>query len=350
MTDVERIALAPGYHIPRLIIGGWQSAQGHSPGSSDRQTLFTAWSQLVDVGCTTFDCADIYTGVEEVIGAFLRGQRAAGVPLQVHTKFVPDRDALPTIDRAYVERIIDRSLRRLGVERLDLVQFHWWDFGVPRHVETARWLDELRLAGKIRHLGVTNFDRPHLEELVEAGVPLVAHQVQYSVLDPRPARGVAAYGAAHDIQLLCYGTLAGGFLSERWIGRESPTGPLENRSLVKYQLVIEECGGWTAFQRLLATLGAIARKHDVGIANVAVRYVLERPHVAAAIIGVRNAAHITDNLRTLAFAPDDEDRARLAAAVEETPGPPGDVYVLERTEGGPHAAIMRYDLNRQAGA
>ncbi len=111
--------------------------------------------------------------------------RLAADALQVHTKFVPDLGALATFSRADAVAGIDRSLRRLGVDRLDLVQFHWWDYDVPRYVEVGSWLNELRLAGKIRHVGVTNFDVPRLREILAAGIPIASIQLQ--VLGSRPA-------------------------------------------------------------------------------------------------------------------------------------------------------------------
>src|SRR5688572_27451096 len=174
--------------------------------------------RFVDAGITTFDCADIYTGVEVLIGGWLKQRRQSGgaAAVQVHTKYVPDLDRLPTHSRTDVVRGIDRSLARLGVDALDLVQLHWWDYDVPGYVEAALWLNELRTAGKICHVGLTNFDRPRLAEIAGAGVPVVSHQVQYSVLDRRPA-AMASDCASRGIGLLCYGSLAGGFLSERWL-------------------------------------------------------------------------------------------------------------------------------------
>src|SRR5258708_5213132 len=137
---------------------------------------------FVDAGITTFDCADIYTGVERLIGSFRRAYPAHAKQVQIHTKFVPDLSDLRSIDRVQVEAIIDRSLTRLGQERLDLVQFHWWDLAMPRYVETALELDRLRRAGKIARIGVTNFDTPRLQELVDAGIPITSHQVQYSLV------------------------------------------------------------------------------------------------------------------------------------------------------------------------
>ena len=189
IVELPRAQLAPGYTISRLLKGGWQLAGGHGP--VDTAAALADMDRFVDAGITTFDCADIYTGVEALIGEWLkrRGARGAARPVQVHTKYVPDLDRLPTHSRADVVRGVDRSLARLGVDRLDLVQLHWWDYDVPGYVDAAAWLDELRRAGKIRHIGLTNFDQRRLAEIVAAGIPIVSHQVQYSVLDRRPANG-----------------------------------------------------------------------------------------------------------------------------------------------------------------
>jgi aryl-alcohol dehydrogenase-like predicted oxidoreductase len=346
---VSRVELAPGYSISRVIKGGWQLAGGHGP--ADAEAALGDMSAFVDAGVTTFDCADIYTGVEALIGEFLRRLRArAGAAavsrVQIHTKCVPDLDALPSLTRGGVEAIVDRSLSRLGVERLDLVQLHWWDYRIPGYVAAVGWLDELRVRGKVRCLGLTNFDTARLNEIAVAGAPIVSHQVQYSVLDRRPRVGVASRSAELGVHLLAYGALAGGFLSERWLGRPDPIGALENRSLVKYRLIVEECGGWPALQSMLGTLQGIARKHASTIGSVALRWVLDQPRVAAVIAGARHAAHLASLGAVESLALDEEDRAAIAAVQVSLRGPGGDVYGLERMPGGPHAAVMRYNLNR----
>jgi aryl-alcohol dehydrogenase-like predicted oxidoreductase len=341
---VDRFQLAPGYSISRVIKGGWQLAGGH--GTVDRDQALADMRQYVEAGITTFDCADIYTGVEALIGEFLRRYGADLPAVQVHTKYVPDLAALPALTRQQVATAIDRSLRRLGVERLDLVQFHWWDYDVPGYVEAALHLEDLRQAGKIRHLGLTNFDLSHLAEIVGAGVCVVAHQVQYSVLDRRPAGAMADFCRQQGIALLCYGTVAGGFLSARYRGASEPQPPLENRSLTKYKLIIDEFGGWPLYQELLAVLAGIADKHEASIATVATRYVIQQPGVAAAIVGARHAGYLPDTLRLFAFALDAADQAAVEAVLERARGPAGDVYALERIKGGRHAAIMKYNLNR----
>jgi aryl-alcohol dehydrogenase-like predicted oxidoreductase len=345
---IPRYTLSDGYTLSRIIKGGWHLAGDH--GAIDPQQAIKDMAVFVDAGITTFDCADIYTGVEELIGAFRRAHPTLAPLVQVHTKFVPDLSDLASLDRRYVENIIDRSLQRLGMERLDLVQFHWWDFNVPRYVETAFELDRLRKAGKIAHVGVTNFDTRRLDEIVSAGIPVVSHQLQYSLLDNRPAATMVDYCSAHDIELLCYGTVGGGFLSERWLGKSEPGrvgGPpeLTNRSLIKYKLIIEDFGGWDLFQQLLAQLARIAAKHNTDVASVASRALLDRPQVAAVIVGATSTAHLQAHAQMASLRLDADDLAAISAVTDRRRGPAGDVYFLERDRTGRHGQIMKYELN-----
>lgn len=341
------VDLAPDYRISRVIKGGWQLAGGH--GVIEREQAITDMTAFAEAGITTFDCADIYTGVEERIGDFLRQWRPthphAADQIRVHTKFVPDLDALASLRAHDIRRIIDRSRERLGVSALDLVQFHWWDLRVPGVVEAARSLTVLRAEGKIRQLGVTNFDTPHLAELLDAGIPIVAHQVQYSLLDRRAAGSMAALCADRGVGILAFGSVAGGFISERWLGASEPDEPLENRSLTKYKLIIDEFGGWALFQELLATLAAVAARHAVTVGTVAIRWVLDQPAVAAVIVGARHAGHLGDTCAALALQLTDADRQSIGAVLARAMGPTGDVYALERDREGRHGRIMRYNLN-----
>lgn len=342
---MTRATLAPGYDISRVLKGGWQLAGGH--GAVDEAAALAGMDRYVAAGITTFDCADIYVGVEALIGRWRQTRPALASRIQVHTKYVPDLDRLETHSREDVVRGVDRSLRRLGMEALDLVQLHWWDYDAPGYVETASWLDELQSAGKVRHIGLTNFDEKRVTEIRSAGVPVVSHQVQYSVLDRRPAASMAPYCAAHAIGVLCYGALAGGFLSERWLDVPEPASDsLENRSLIKYRLIIDEFGGWPLFQRLLRALSDIGARHGAGIGAVAMRWVLDQPGVTGVIVGVRHDGHLASVASALALQLDDDDRAAIAAVQSEAAGPAGEVYGLERIKGGRHASVMRYTLNR----
>ncbi len=347
---IDRINLQPDYSISRIIKGGWHLAGGH--GNISEEKAIEDMKAFVEAGITTFDCADIYTGVEVLIGKFRKKYKAAFAagdlaPIQVHTKYVPDYSALATLKKEDTTQIIDRSLQRLGVERLDLVQFAWWDYQFPRYVETAVQLAELQRQGKIRYIGVTNFDGPHLQEILDAGVPVVANQVQYSVLDQRVEKCSNSIMKKNGIQYLCYGAVAGGFLSDRYLNAPDPTQPLENRSLTKYRLIIDEFGGYDLFQKALQTLRSIADKYEVGIAEVATRYVLQKDFVASAIIGARNLNHLEKLQQISGFALDAGDLQLIENIIGQSTGPAGPFYELERDKTGKHGRIMKYNLNEE---
>ncbi|MBU4528119.1 MAG: aldo/keto reductase [Hoeflea sp.] len=342
--------LAPGHRISRVIKGGWQLAGGH--GEINRETVIEDMIAFADAGITTFDCADIYTGVEALIGAFraeyarVRGAEALD-RIKVHTKFVPDLGKLATLSKADVAAAIETSLSRLGMEQLNLVQFHWWDYEIDRQVEVATWLADLRREGKIANIGGTNFDTAQMSRILDAGVPLVSMQVQYSLIDDRPSRSMVEAAMAAGISLLCYGSVGGGLFSERSLGAPEPQAPFENRSLIKYKLIVDEFGGWSLFQDLLEVLADIAAHHDSDIASIASRAVLERPGVAAVIVGARNRDHLERNLAIPDIALTEQDFARINAVLARANPVPGDVYTLERDRNGKHGSVMKYNLNKE---
>ena len=340
---VETVALAPGLTVSRIAKGNWQLSARHGA-AYDRVQAIDDMRRFAEAGITLFDCADHYVGVEQLIGDFRRKYPEHARRIAISTKLVPDLETLASTSKADIAAIVDTSLARLGLEALDLVQFHWWEYGVRGYLDALGWLAELRRAGKIRHIGTTNFDTARLREIVAAGIPLATHQLQWSVFDRRPEHGLAEFCRERGIALLCYGTIAGGFAAERWLGAPDPSPPLANRSLVKYRLMIEEFGGWSAFQRMLATLAAIARKHCVAVSSVAIRYVLDKPGASVAIVGARDAARLAATLEPFAFALDEADRRQIedaqGRAIE------GDCYALERDHDSPHYKIMWRNQNR----
>lgn len=348
MSGAASTELRPGHRIARVIRGGWQLAGDH--GDVDRALAIRDMEAFVDAGLTTFDCADIYTGVEEMIGEFiadLRRRRGATVAdrVVVHTKLVPDLERLAELRADEVEATVDRSLQRLRVDRLDLVQFYWWDLGLGSAVDAAGVLAECQAKGKVRNIGVTNWDAAEVQPLVEAGIDIVSNQVQYSVLDRRAEAQLVPWSDTADLQLLCYGTLAGGFLTESWLDEPDPGFAFENRSLVKYRLIIDEFGPWDRFQRLLRTLRSVGDRHEVSLSAVATAWVLDRPRVAAAIVGARYARHLPQMLQVFDIALTDEDRDEIGAVLAEADGPDGPVFGLERDRTSRHGRIMKYNLN-----
>lgn len=297
-------------NICRVINGLWQVSGAH--GVIDAAAAIDEMFKYVDAGFTTWDLADHYGPAEDFAGEFRRRFIAArGVDqlskINFFTKWVP-RPGLMT--RRVVAQNIDRSLRRMDVDCLDLLQFHWWDYADDNYLRALEHLTALCEEGKIKHLALTNFDTEHLKIIVDHGIKIVSNQVQYSLIDQRPQVSMAQYCQENGIWLLPYGTVCGGLISEKYLNQPEPDRTkLATASLRKYKQMIDAWGGWTLFQTLLNALKEIANKHQVSIANIAMQHVLNSPAVAGAIIGARLsiAEHIDNNLQTFNLKLDDED-------------------------------------------
>lgn len=322
-----------------IIRGCWQLATGHSQMNADIEPILDA----IKCGFTTFDCADIYLGVEGLLGK--AAQAAAQQKLRIHTKFVPDLNRLQEIDSKYVESIIDRSLKRLQVECLDLVQFHWWDWKIKNYLSAMEFLSELKAKGKIAEIGLTNVNKKYLEE-ISGHFDVASLQVQVSLFDRRVEQGVAQLCRQKNIKIFAYGSLLGGFVSEKWLNKEEPEfNQLANRSLVKYKLLIDSACGWKEFQRRLSILNKLATKYRCEMANIAVAGLLQSGKVDAVIIGLSPQNFAMQN-RSLAELPllEAQDLQEITAWPCNLQG---DIYDEERDEHGTHAKIMKYNLNAQ---
>jgi aryl-alcohol dehydrogenase-like predicted oxidoreductase len=208
------------------------------------------------------------------------------------------------ITRDLVNKAINISRKRMGLESLDMLQLHWWDYQDKNYLKAISFLDDLRKDGTLSTLGLTNFDTEHVEEFLEMGIDIVSNQVQYSLIDRRPEKLMVPICQKYNIKLLAYGTLCGGLLTEKYLNQPEPfEEQLYTASLYKYKNMIDRWGNWSLFQELLQTLKEIALKYEVSIANVAVRYVLENPVVGGAIVGVRLgiSEHIEQNSKVFSF-------------------------------------------------
>jgi aryl-alcohol dehydrogenase-like predicted oxidoreductase len=279
--------------------------------------------KYMDAGFTTWDLADHYGPAEDFIGEFrrqllaTRGKDALS-NLQAFTKWVPR----PTrMTKKLVEQNIDISLKRMGVETLDLMQFHWWEYRDQNYLDALRYMSELQSEGKIKHLGLTNFDTEHLKIILNTGIKIVSNQVQFSLIDRRPLVQMIQFCQDKGIKLFAYGTLCGGLLSEKYLGQPEPhRGALNTASLGKYKNMVDVWGGWSLFQELLKVLGQVAQKHGVSIPNVAVRYILDQPAVAGVIVGARLGVseHLQDNAKVFDFSLDESDEERIKAVLEKS--------------------------------
>jgi len=310
MPASSRLRFTADLNICRMLNGMWQVSGAH--GVIDPARAVEEMFTYHDAGFTSWDLADHYGPAEDLIGEFRRrfatsrgAERLAEI--QAFTKWVPYPGRMT---RRAVEDAVGVSRRRMGVDCLDLLQFHWWDYGDAGYLDALKHLADLRDEGQIRHLALTNFDTERLRVIADHGIGVVSNQVQYSLVDLRPQTRMAPFCHDHGITFLAYGTLLGGLLSEKYLGRAEPQrSELNTASLQKYKNMIDAWSGWTLFQELLAVLKDVADKHQVGVANVGVRYVLDRPSVAGVIVGARLgvAQHLADNARVFGFALDDSD-------------------------------------------
>lgn len=298
-----------------------------------RALQITHTPHSIDAGLDAFDMADHYGDAELVIGSH-NSSAAQPRPITALTKWCPAEDGVKTFANA--EAAVDRALSRMGQSQIALLQYHIWDYADDTYLCNLSHLRTLQQRGKIAHVGLTNTDAAHLELLLHSGFRIATNQVSCSVIDRRLVRGrLSGICAEHGVGILAYGTLLGGFLSEKWVGAPEPTdsGAL-NWSLRKYLRFIRAAGGWDAFQTVLRSLEAVAKKHGVPIAAVATRWVLDIPVVSAVIVGSRLSAesvqkYLPGNLAAFSFSLTDADRALIAEAQEslaDIPGDCGDEY------------------------
>ena len=224
LADSSRFQFTPDFTICRLLNGMWQVSGAH--GYIEPAGAIAEMFAYHDAGLTTWDLADHYGPAEDFIGNFRRQFSARhGVErlseIQAFTKWVP---APGRMTRRIVEDAIGISLSRMGVECLDLLQFHWWNYKDENYLDALKHLADLQSEGKIRHLALTNFDTERLGVIADR-VRIVSNQVQYSLIDRRPEVRMASFCREHAIALLAYGTLLGGFLSEKYLARPSHGGP-----------------------------------------------------------------------------------------------------------------------------
>jgi aryl-alcohol dehydrogenase-like predicted oxidoreductase len=312
--DKKYYQLAPDLTICKIVNGMWQVAGGH--GHIDYERAMSDMQRYHESGFTTWDLADIYGPAESFVGEFRRrllqekGKEELD-KIQAFTKWVPQPSR---ITRSMADNSVESAMRRMDVSSLDLLQFHWWDYNNPYYMDALKYLSDLKNKGSIKHLGLTNFDTEHLQIITESGVTIASNQVQYSIIDKRPDVKMIPFCRKHNISLLAYGTLCGGLLSEKYLGKPEPSIiDLNTLSLQKYKKMIDSWGDWNLFQRLLLVLDNIAKKHKVSISNVATDYILSKETVAGVIIGARLgiADHLDENKQVFNFNLDNTDRASI---------------------------------------
>ncbi|KAK1968054.1 aldo/keto reductase [Colletotrichum sublineola] len=301
--------------LPKLFTGLWQMSSP-SWGSAPSSKIIAQFSKYLEAGMSAFDMADHYGDAEVIFGRFRSSYpfKNATFAATKYCVFNPMK-----VTRAAVEANITERCRRLQTDKIDLLQFHWQFYNDPQYLEALRFLEE---DPRITNLGLCNFDTEHLEAAVAHGVKIRTNQVQFSLIDSRPTVKMGKACEKSNIKLLTYGTLCGGFLAEKWLGKGQPD--LYDAEITpsqrKYYAMIRSWGGWELFQDLLRVLKSVATKHGVSVSNVATRWVLDFPYVGAVIVGARMgiSEHTDENLASLGWTLQEEDREAIEEVLKNS--------------------------------
>ncbi|CZS99542.1 uncharacterized protein RCO7_07887 [Rhynchosporium graminicola] len=300
--------------VPRIFAGLWQFS---SPawGTASRAQINTDFRKHVDAGFTAYDMADHYGDAEVTFGQF-RSAQPDGNEIACATKICVFGSVVVTPE--FIDSNVNQRAANVEADRIELVQFHWQDYNDLQYIQAAKLIAD---HPRVQNLGLCNFDTQRMDELVEAGVKVVSNQVQFSLIDLRPIFKMAASCRKHNVKLLTYGSLCGGFLAEKWLNVPAPN--LFDKNMTpshrKYFEMIEIWGGWELFQELLTTLSVIGKKHNTSISTTAIRWVLDHEYVGAVIIGARMgiSQHVDENLEVFKFKLDGEYQETIQKVLDK---------------------------------
>ncbi|TFK64864.1 Aldo/keto reductase [Pluteus cervinus] len=317
----ESFRLGP-FTVPRIWTGLWQLSS-NAWGSASVPKVRQGMARHVELGYTAF--ADHYGSAEIIFGQF-RSSLAQPDRVIGATKWCVFRKTIPT--RAKVMEAIQERMDRMKSNRVDLLQFHWQDYSDKNYLVALQHLADLKSEGVISAIGLCNFDAIRTDEICTQLGPgvIVSNQVQFSIIDTRPLHGMSDVCEKHNLKLLTYGTLCGGFLADKWLGTPEPDlyqGNLTPSQRKYLDMIVKAWGTWTLFQQLLSVLRVIGDRHGGrSIANVATRWVLDHHFVGAVIIGARLglSEHPDDNQRVFGFRLTPEDNAAIESVLEHSNG------------------------------
>lgn len=313
-SSIETFKVA-GESLPRLFSGLWQLSSP-SWGTASTHKIRQQFSAYAAKGFTAYDMADHYGDAEVVFGKFRASCSNPGALFGAtkYCVFTPTN-----ITREVVQANVTERCQRMSSTHIDLLQFHWQFYANPQYLEALQYIQE---DPRVRLIGLCNFDTHHMEQVILAGIKIHTNQVQFSLIDSRPVFKMGPVCRKHDVKLLTYGTLCGGFIADKWLGQPEPELFLQDitPSQRKYYEMILNWGGWALFQDLLQTLKIIANKHNVSISNVATRWVLDFDYVGAVIVGTRMGVseHADENLAAFGWRLEESDQLAIQTVLERS--------------------------------
>jgi aryl-alcohol dehydrogenase-like predicted oxidoreductase len=278
-------------------------------------------AELLDVylghGGNLVDTADVYGDSEMVLGRLLPSRRddvllasKAGLPFGAGG----NANALGA-SRLHLRNRLERSLRRLRTDHIDLYQVHCWDPLTPLE-ETLSALDDLVHAGKVRYVGVSNFTGWQVAKAMGVArlggwTPLVSVSPQYSLTERGAERDLLPACVDESLAVLPYSPLGGGFLSGKYLGAATPPDESRAARLSASTASLRRRLADERQRAIAAAVREVAAAIDRTSAQVALNWVLHRPGVTAPLLGARTPEQLRENLGAAGWRLDNEHRARL---------------------------------------
>ena len=286
-----------------LTFGCWQAGGKQWTDTNDDDSL-AAIRAAYESGITAYDTAEAYGNghSEEIVGKFI--QEIGRDNLTIATKVGAGSLASNKLNQS-----CEQSLARLGIDRIDLYQIHWpsgtWGGDKVPLEETMTALVKLQDAGKIGAIGVSNFDKPLIEEALQYG-RVDSLQPPYSLFfQPYVANGTIEFCIQNEIGVIPYSPLAQGLVTGKFNMENRPTDNREGNHLFKdptYSIALEAT----------EKLKPIAQKYEANTAQIALAWLIAQPGVTSPIVGARNADQIKDTAKATSIQLDSEDIATIS--------------------------------------
>ncbi len=294
-------------------IGGsnWQFSWGHQEDSESIEAILHA----LDLGINWIDTAAIY-GLghsEEIVGRALReSSHKRYVFTKCSMRWDDDRKIYRTLRAESLREEVESSLRRLGIEVIDLYQIHWPD---PEDQLEEGWetLAKIKEEGKIRYIGVSNFNVAQMERIAEIA-PITSLQPPYSLINRRVETEILSYCQANNIGVINYSPMASGLLTGKMTEERIKGMPEDDWRRKSPQFNQPKL---SANLMLVELLREIARQHNVLPGVVAIAWTLGHPAVTGAIVGGRNAQQVEGTLSAASLRLSEDEMERLGNFVQQ---------------------------------
>ena len=292
--------------VSAIALGTWVFG-GDCWGEVDDSRSVRVVEDAIEKGINFIDTAPIYGNgrSEEVIGKAIRNKRGRVIIATKCGLEQKGHSIRPNLRADFIREEIENSLRRLGVETIDLYQCHWPDPNTSLK-ETFGEMKKLVKEGKIRYIGVSNFDRKVIERAISIA-PVVSNQMQYSLFNREIEKELVPFCKEKNVSILSYGPLGGGILTGKY--KAPPTFPKGDVRVFFYQYYQEPF--WSKAGSLVSILEDIAEKHKVPTSHAAINWVLSRQEIASCIVGCRTPEQLEQNVKAVDWRLNEEELAKI---------------------------------------